>query len=66
MHNKMLSPQVGSRRANQPLEFTVEGLKVGIEVEFALTTVNVVGKSSERSESSPVYRVIGLFVNVLT
>lgn len=59
----MLNPQVGSRRANQPLEFAVDGLKVGIEVEFALTTVNVVGKSSERSESSPVYRVIGWFLN---
>ena len=28
-------------------------------MEFALTSVNVVGKSSDRSESSPVYRVIG-------
>ena len=33
--------------------------QVGTEVEFALTSVNVVGKSSDRSESSPVYRVIG-------
>ena len=34
-------------------------VQVGTEVEFALTSVNVVGKSSDRSESSPVYRVIG-------
>ena len=34
-------------------------VQVGTEVEFALTSVNVVGKPSDRSESSPVYRVIG-------
>ena len=32
---------------------------MGTEVEFTVTSVNVVGKSSEWSEASPVYKVIG-------
>ena len=32
---------------------------MGTEVEFTVTSVNVVGKSSEWSETSPVYKVIG-------
>ena len=33
--------------------------QVGTEAEFVVTSVNIVGKSSEWSESSPVYRVVG-------
>ena len=49
---------VGRRQHGEPQTYSVPNLVIGSQVEFRVVTVNILGRRSFPSESSPVFRVV--------
>ena len=51
---------VATKTHGQPQKYRVENLRIGTEVEFRVITVNILGRQSFPSDTSPTYQVVGM------
>ena len=53
---------VATRSHGQPQKYRVEGLRIGAQVEFRMSSINILGRHSFPSDISPTYNVVGKFL----